>query len=63
MDALQQDSLEDSRRETLEEKARQTMDLAEAGFRLKEISLRQRYPHETAEQLGERFRLWLASDD
>jgi hypothetical protein len=63
VDTLRRDSVELARRTPPGERARQALDLMQAGFRLKLAGLRTRHPAETEEQIQHRFRLWLDGDD
>ena len=63
MDRLLRDDLEVARKTTPEERARQALDLMQAGFRLKMASLRTRYPSDSEGQIEARFRSWLERDD
>lgn len=51
------------RKATPEEKAEQAMEMAEAAIWLKRTGLRARYPDETDEQIEQRVREWLLSDE
>ena len=61
-DPLRRDDLERARSTTPEERARQTLDLMQAGYRLKRAALHARHPDEAEEQIEARFRRWLEGD-
>ncbi len=63
MDALRQDAIEMARRTTPEERARQTLEMMRAGFRLKRAALRARHPAESEAEIDARFQRWLEADD
>ena len=63
MDRLRQDDLEQARRLTPDEKARQALEMMRAAVRLKRSGLRARYPDESEEQIDRRVREWLLADD
>jgi len=59
MDPLRFEAVERARRATPEERARQTIDLIEAGFELKRAALRPRNPAATDAEIEVLFREWL----
>jgi Rv0078B-related antitoxin len=63
VDSLRRDAIDVARRTSPEERARQTLDLMQTGYRLKRAALRTRHPDETEEQIDTRFRAWLEGDD
>lgn len=63
MNRLRQDDIEQARRLTPEEKARQALEMMRAAVRLKRSGLRARYPDESEEQIDRRVREWLIADD
>lgn len=63
MDRLREQEIEEMRRATPEEKARQVLDLMETGIRLERSALRARHPDETEAQIEARMDEWLAGGD
>jgi uncharacterized protein YaeQ len=63
VDPLRRATLDEARRTTPEQRARQTLELMQTGYRLKRAALRARHPDETQEELEARFRAWLEGDD
>jgi hypothetical protein len=62
MDVLRRDDIEIARRTPPEERARQTLEMMRAGYRLKRSALRAQHPTESEEEIEARFRLWLEGD-
>ncbi len=63
MDPLRRDDIEQARRATPEEKARQALEMMRAAVRLKRAGLRARHPHESEAEIDRRVREWLLSYD
>jgi len=63
MDPLRRDDIEQARRATPEEKARQALEMMRAAVRLKRAGLRARHPHESEGEIDRRVREWLLSYD
>ena len=63
MDPLRRDDIERARATPPEERARQALDAAQTGIRLKRASLRARFPNESAEQIEARLQRWLERDE
>lgn len=63
MDRLRRDDIEEARRLTPEEKARQALEMMRAAVRLKRAGLRARYPDESGAGIERRVREWLLEHD
>jgi hypothetical protein len=63
MDALRRDDIERARTTSLEEKARQTLEMMRTGVRLKRAGLRARFPSATPEEIEAMVQRWLERDD
>lgn len=63
MDPLRRDDIEQARRATPEEKARQALEMMRSAVRLKRAGLRARYPDETEAEIERRVDEWLLADD
>jgi hypothetical protein len=63
VDPPRRDDIERARKATPEEKAEQALEMADAAIWLKRAGLRARYPDETDEQIEQRVREWLLSDE
>ena len=63
MDPLRRDDIERARRATPEEKAAQALEMADTAIWLKRAGLQARYPDESDEQIEQRVREWLLSDE
>jgi hypothetical protein len=63
MDPLRRDDIEQARRATPEEKARQALEMMRAAVRLKRAGLRARHPDESEAEIDRRLREWLLADD
>ncbi len=63
MDPLRRDDIEQARRATPEEKARQALEMMRAAVRLKRAGLRARHPDESEAEIDRRVREWLLAHD
>ena len=63
VDPLRRDDIEQARRATPEEKARQALEMMRAAVRLKRAGLRARHPEESEAEIDRRVRDWLLADD
>jgi len=63
VDPLRRDDIEQARRATPEEKARQALEMMRAAVRLKRAGLRARHPDESEADIDRRVREWLLADD
>lgn len=63
MDPLEREALEQAQRTAASERARQTLDAMNAGFRLKRAALRTRHPDESEAEIDARLQRWLDGDD
>ena len=63
VDPLRRDEIEQARRATPEEKARQALEMMRAAVRLKRAGLRARHPDESEAEIDRRVREWLVADD
>lgn len=62
MDRLRQDDIARARAATLEERARQTLEVMRTGIRLKRASLAARYPAKSPEEIDALLQRWLERD-
>ena len=62
LDPLRRDDIARARATPLEERARQALELMEAGLHMQRASLRQRFPEAPGDEIERRLRLWLARD-
>ena len=63
MDRLRRDDVEQARRATPEEKARQALEMMRAAVRLQRAGLRSRNPNASEAEIDRLVREWLLSDD
>ena len=62
LDPLRQDDIARARRTPLDERAKQVLDLMEAGLHMQRATLRRRFPAAADVEIERRLRLWLARD-
>ena len=62
LDPLRKDDIARARRTPLEERAKQVLELMEAGLCMQRASLRGRFPAAPGDEIERRLRLWLARD-
>jgi hypothetical protein len=63
VDALRKDSIAAAIQAAPEEKAKQALDAARTGIRLKRAALRARHPDDSPTEIEARLQRWLEQDD
>ncbi len=63
MDLLHEDDLERARNTPPETKLKQALSAMATGIRMKRVSLRQRHPNASEEELDAMLQAWLERDD